>query len=84
MEKVFLNGIRAFKPNEKAPAFVIANLVVTKAELMAFISTQPETFKVNLKASQKGSYYLEVDSYVSKEKASFEAQAPAETSDLPF
>lgn len=61
--KQFVNGIKAFKPSEKAPGFVKANLSFNKSELQGWLNNMPENFKANLKESSKDSYYLEVDTY---------------------
>jgi hypothetical protein len=67
MEKQFVNGIRAFKPNDNAPEFVIANLEINKSELLAFLNGQPDKIKVDLKRSQKGGFYLEVNTWQPKQ-----------------
>lgn len=81
MDKQFVNGIRAFKPNEKAPSFVKANLTVNKTELLEWLDTQPDEIRVSMKESQKGSYYLEVDSYQRQETKPKEDEVK---DDLPF
>lgn len=66
-DKQFLDGIRAFRPNEKAPEYVIANLVINVSELESFLKKQTNNeVKVDLKRSQKGSFYLEVNSWQPK------------------
>jgi hypothetical protein len=67
MEKQFVNGIRAFKPNDNAPEFVIANLEINKNELLAFLNGQPDKIKVDMKRSQKGGFYLEVNTWQPKQ-----------------
>ena len=71
-EKQFPNGIRAFKPNEKAPAFVKADLTINKAELTTWLQSQPDTIRLSVKESQKGTYYVEVNTFEPK------------STDLPF
>lgn len=87
-DKQFLNGIRAFKPRENAPSFVKANLVINKAELIEFLESQPDEVRVSMKESQKGSYYLEVDTYQGngeiKPKQPSQPANDIPTDDLPF
>ena len=71
-EKQFPNGIRAFKPNEKAPDFVKADLTINKAELTTWLQSQPDTIRLSVKESQKGTYYVEVNTFEPK------------STDLPF
>ncbi len=55
----FPEGIRAFKPNEKAPEFVKANLLIT-GEFMEWFQKESSNGEVRLELleSKKGSYYL--------------------------
>lgn len=73
MDKIFVDGIKCFKPHEKAPEFVIANLKIDKPTLQAFLNTQPDEVNVVMKKSQKGGYYMEVNTWKKDEKQ-----------DLPF
>ena len=69
-DKQFVNGIRAFKPNDNAPEFVIANLVMNASELKSFLDSQTrDEIKVDLKRSQKGTYYLEVNNWQRQQTA---------------
>jgi hypothetical protein len=82
-QKKFVNGLRAFKPHEKAPEYVKANLQVTsKEELIKWLNDQPGTFRLSLKEGKSGAWYLEVDSYVPKQE---QPRSMNDTSDdLPF
>ena len=71
-EKQFADGIRAFKPNAKAPAFVKADITINKAELTTWLQSQPDTIRLSVKESQKGTYYVEVNTFEPK------------STDLPF
>jgi hypothetical protein len=73
---VFPNGIRVFTPNEKAPDFVKADLVINRNELQDWLKTQQESIKLSLKASKKGGLYLEVNTFVPKTNGA--------TDDIPF
>lgn len=61
-EKVFVNGIRVFKPRDNAPDFVIADLVIKRDDLIDFLKTQNYEFKAVIKKGNKG-YYMEVNTY---------------------
>jgi hypothetical protein len=83
-DKIFVSGIKVYKPRDNAPSFVKANLVIDKQALVSFLDEQAgNELRVVLKESQKGSYYLEVDSYQS---AGAQPSRPVkdESSDLPF
>lgn len=82
-DKVFPEGIRVFKPNEKAPAFVKGEIVLKKSELAKWIKDQPEEVRLSIKESQKGSYYLEVNNWQPKNQASQPAKEEPDDS-LPF
>jgi len=88
--KTFPDGIRVFKPNEKAPAFVKGEIVIKRKELQTWLNDQDDEVRLTIKESHKGSYYLEVNNYKPENKntASFNAQAPGKkdelADDLPF
>ena len=67
MAELFPNGIRAFKPNEKAPDFVKAEIVISKDDFKAWMLTEGSEIKLTLKESKKGTYYLAVNKYEKKE-----------------
>jgi len=62
-DKKFVNGMRAYKPNEKAPSFVKADVVITKSELTSWLSSQEENIRITLKESQKGGLYFELNDF---------------------
>ena len=67
---VFVEGMRAFKPNAKAPSYVKGNLKINRYELMMWLDKQPEEINIDLKESQKGGYYLSVSDYKPKQDGS--------------
>lgn len=80
-ENIFVDGIRVFKPHEKAPEFVKANLVITSAELTAWLKQHTGDdgkVRVDLKKSQKGELYLALNTYKKGEQT-----APAQTEQAP-
>jgi hypothetical protein len=78
--KEFPDGIRVFKPNDKAPSFIKGNISIKKSELINWLQSQGEEVKLNIKESQKGTYYLEVDTYKREAKPANQEI----TGDLPF
>jgi hypothetical protein len=83
-DKKFVSGIKVYKPRDNAPSFVKANLVIDKQSLVSFLDDQAgNELRVVLKESQKGTYYLEVDSY---QQSSAQPSRPVkdETDSLPF
>jgi hypothetical protein len=87
MEKVFADGF-LFKRNEKAPDFVVGSISVKVEEAIAFLKQHNKNGWVNLqvKNSQAGKYYIELDTFEPKAP---QQQAPVTQSepvqaDLPF
>ena len=73
-QKVFADGF-VFKRNENAPDFVIGSLSVKVEEAVAFLKQHTKNGWVNLqvKNSQGGKYYMELDTFEPKVQ-----QAPAQ------
>lgn len=87
-EKIFADGF-VFKRNEKAPDFVIGSMSVKVEEATAFLRNNAKNGWVNLqvKTSQGGKYYVELDTFEPKAQQSpAPAVATAESTDpdLPF
>lgn len=85
MEKVFADGF-VFKRNEKAPDFVVGNISVKVEEATAFLKQHTKNGWVNLqvKNSQGGKYYIELDTFEPKQQAPAPAQPEMAQPDLPF
>ena len=89
-DKVWVDGLRVYKPDEKAPDFVKANIVINKAEMLAWLATQPDDkIKVQMKEARSGNYYTEVDTYQRKENPAeqLSEQLPVDDNfddDIPF
>ena len=72
-DKIWVDGMRVYKPDERAPQFVKVNVVLHREDLMAWLATQTDDkIKVQVKEASAGHYYAEVDTY--KKEA---AQEPA-------
>jgi hypothetical protein len=74
MDNNFPDGLRVFKPHEKAPDFVKANIEIEKAKLIEWLKGQPDTVKLQIKESKKGGYYAAINDY----------QGAKASDDLPF
>mgnify|MGYP006126086865 FL=1 len=59
----FVNGLRAFKPHQKAPPYVIANFVVNIEELKAWVNEQTEDLRLDLMESKSLTYYVKVNDF---------------------
>ena len=85
-DKIFADGF-VFKRNEKAPDFVVGNISVKVEEAVAFLKQHTKNGWVNLqvKNSQGGKYYMELDTFEPKVQQS-PAQQPEPVNDgsLPF
>jgi hypothetical protein len=86
-DKVFAKGF-FFNKGENAPEYVVGNLSINTKEAVEFLNENSKDGKIRLsiKKSTKGSYYLELDTYVSKAKVVNANEDIAEDpqSDLPF
>lgn len=88
MEKVFAEGI-IFKRNENAPDFVVGAMSVKVEEAVPFLQANAKNGWTNLqiKQSQGGKYYVELDTFEPKSKTSEPTPEPAPAkgqADLPF
>lgn len=94
MEKVFAEGI-IFKRNDNAPDFVIGSMSVKVEEAVPFLQANAKNGWTNLqvKKSQNGKMYVELDTFEPKTQGGTQqpapaqpaaSQAPAQQSDLPF
>ena len=78
----FVEGIRVFAPNPKAPSFVKGNIKIDKVALMRWLEDQSEIINVDIKESQKGAWYLSVNEYVKPSEPKI--VKPNEPDGLPF
>lgn len=88
-DKIWVDGMRVYKPDERAPQFVKVNVVLHREDLMAWLATQTDDkIKVQVKEASAGHYYAEVDTY--KKDAAQEpapVQKPVDedfNDDIPF
>jgi hypothetical protein len=86
MEQKFPKGIRAFKPRENAPQFVVSELVIDPKELVQYCNENK-----NLLIDYKGADQLKLTVLLSKDGTkhniqvnTFKPTAKVETPDLPF
>jgi len=86
MDKIFADGF-IFKRSENAPDFVIGSLSIKVEDATAFLKKHDKNGWVNLqiKNSQGGKPYMELDTFEPKKQG--QPQAPVqkeEVNDLPF
>lgn len=79
-KKQFVSGIAFYKPNEKAPKWVICKGKIIKKDLLAWLETQDDVIRIDIKESKKGTYYADIDNYKPAVK---EEVAPAEYAQVP-
>ena len=86
-EKKFITGLFVFKPHEKAPAFVKANLSINRDEFVNWLQEQePDEkgrLKIDLKESQKGSWYAQVNEWKPDGRPSYPDQPQTFTPPVP-
>lgn len=94
-EQVFVDGMIAKKPSEKAPDFIIANVSIKMRDLIEFAKTHHKDgwINVQIKEARSGKFYAALDTFkpspqqvhddgMAQVKA---AAAPAiEEDDIPF
>jgi hypothetical protein len=91
---VFIDGVNVFTPNEKAPDFVKASLVINPTKLIAWLKENDQhltegkeglELRTQIKESKQGKLYAAVDTYEPKLKAEVTSKAVAvDDGDLPF
>lgn len=92
---IFVEGLNVFTPNENAPDFVKASMVLNKEKLITWLQNNKqylsdgkygEELRLQIKESKQGKLYASVDTYKPKTNATVEDKLIAlETeSDLPF
>jgi hypothetical protein len=60
----FIKGLFVKKPNEKAPQFVKAKMSFKREELIGWLQEQTgEWINMDIKESQKGEYYVQIDTW---------------------
>ncbi len=91
---IFAEGINAYKPSDRAPEFVKANISIDAKKFQEWLQTHPELrdekglVRLVLKASAKegNPYYLSVDTYKPADKPSASEDVPEDINpdDIPF
>lgn len=70
-DMIFVNGLRASKPRDKAPDFVKADLSINRPELITWLESQSgEWVNAQILDSKKnpGTWYVKVDTYDADKK----------------
>lgn len=76
MEKEFVNGLRVFKPHEKAPDFIKLDMSIEVSDLLAWLGAREEKeLRIQVKESKKGKLYAEVDNWKKEHKSERPAYA---------
>lgn len=61
---IFVNGLSAKKPGDKAPDYIIANLSIKRDDLIAFLQSQKgEWLNAVIKESKGGNWYIALDTW---------------------
>ena len=68
-DKKFIGGLLVKAPSEKAPEYVKARLSIKREELIAWLQTeQGEWINADIKESQGGKWYAQVDDWKSNQQ----------------
>ena len=90
MEKIYVKGLRTFKPNEKAPDFVKGTLIISPNELIEFLR-ENEKLMTDYKGTKQlrcqildgnNGLYFTVDTFKPESKP--QTTGADEPNDLPF
>lgn len=92
---IFVEGLNVFTPNENAPDFVKASMVINKEKFITWLQTNGQylsdgkygtELRLQIKESKQGKLYASVDTYKPKTNSTVEEKLVAlETEDdLPF
>ena len=68
----FADGIRFFRPNDKAPDFVKGNVVIDARAFAAWMKenmNEEGTVRLDLLVSKKGAFYFKLNTFQPKQKA---------------
>jgi hypothetical protein len=84
-EKVFANGF-SFKRRENAPDFVVGSLSVKVDDAIGFLKDHDKSGWVNMNVmlSQKGTHYIELDTWEPEKKTEVPVETEGDGKDLPF
>ena len=83
-EKEFVAGLFVKAPHERAPDFVKASLSIKRADLGNWLrSKSDEWINVDVKQSQGGKWYAEVNTFV-PDKAKTQSDDVPPSDDIPF
>lgn len=86
----YVNGVRVFSPHAKAPDFVLAELVLTPADIASWMAENSylcshyngkDQVKMTIKKGRDGKVYAEVNTYGTGEQKKKES---SESETLPF
>lgn len=93
-EKIFMDGLRFWKKRDTAPEFVLGTLVITPADLAAWVAANPQYLteyegkkqvKIQVTKGQEGKLVFAVDTWKPEPKAETAKPAKAEEDQsLPF
>ena len=87
-DKIFVDGLIAKKPSDKAPDFVKANLSIKVEDLGKFLREKykagEEWVNVDIKESQNGKWYAEVNTWKPEKKEEAPKGGEDFDQDIPF
>ena len=92
---IFVDGLNVFKPNENAPEWIKANMVINPTQLVKWLEQNDQYLKegkrglelrLEIKQSAQGKLYAAVDTFEPKLKEEVTSKQPVveEEGDLPF
>ena len=91
---IFVDGLNVYTPNDKAPDWVKASMVINPSKLVKWLQQNDDYLKegkqglelrLQIKQSAQGKLYASVDTYEPKLKAEVTSKAvTVDDGDLPF
>jgi hypothetical protein len=82
-QKPFVKGMYAYKPREKAPDWIKANLIINTKEFIEYLSQQEERITIDILETKDGSkWYPSLNTFKKPEQANTSFQ-PNHTTPIP-
>jgi len=68
-EIIFPDGLRIYDPHKNAPDWIKGQIVIERDKLIAWLQSQNETVRLDIKRSKNDTPYTSVNTYVPKADA---------------
>ena len=83
-EAKFVDGMRVYNPNEKAPDFVIAEIVIEHDDFVDWMADRGDKIRITIKRSRGGKLYASENDYKPSGDAPKPSRAPVKADQSGF